>query len=663
MSQIKKWVFPFVILTVLGVCFILPPLFHLNIKPNQYSPGFLPLRIINADLKFLVVLGSMSLFTGIVFTRLHIQGKLKKIPNVLLIFGGIFLASVFVSTVISHNPMRAWISSLQWHLVPLLFVICLSQISWNRSLLIAVLSLLLVGGVASSLVTMDQHYMWTDWSHKVVRTGYSGLIYNHNFAAEYHAPLIPLALGLFSYCRNWWGKGICLFIIFAIFLPTISLSMARGAWVGHIGGTVGAVIAFLVVTRSTKNPTNEKCTIKPFVKGGVLLCSFLILGALLPCFLYTSDFWKKGGVGWDRLEQNEQAEVINLQADVLATAGNNLPKVEEATKAPVFVETRESYELESITDIGGSYSIQRRLVLWEDAVKECFSDDFFFGKGTDHYELFYHESAKLSDQNWGSTLVRFVHNDFIQIFYENGIFGIISWLGIWGIICWQGLVHCVSFFRSGQTSELGIRIALIACIFCFLIEAFFEFPTRSPCAMFVGWSALGVLLGLNLSKPTGKSVPETSGLRGKPVFNLAIGVVGVVLPIYAFFLVKDLFWANVFHYQGRAAADEKKPQLSLHFHREAISFAPWHHRSRKAESYLLITNEKRFLDAMKSVEDTLKVHPGCLQAHQNRIALLINEFKNPQAAKLAFLDMKSAAPFHQFTHAEQRKIKKLFSPN
>ena len=125
----------------------------------------------------------------------------------------------------------------------------------------------------------------------------------------------------------------------------------------------------------------------------------------------------------------------------------------------------------------------------------------------------------------------------------------ISWLGIWGIICWQGLVHCVSFFRSGQTSELGIRIALIACIFCFLIEAFFEFPTRSPCAMFVGWSALGVLLGLNLSKPTGKSVPETSDLRGKPVFNLAIGVVGVVLPIYAFFLVKDLFWANVFHYQ------------------------------------------------------------------------------------------------------------------
>ena len=81
---------------------------------------------------------------------------------------------------------------------------------------------------------------------------------------------------------------------------------------------------------------------------------------------------------------------------------------------------------------------------------------------------------------------------------------------------------------------------------------------------------------------------------------------------------------------------------------------------RKAEGYLLITAEKRYLDAMKSIEDTLRVHPGCLQAHQNRIALLINEFKNPNAAKIAFLDMKQAAPFHPFTKNEKTKLSKIF---
>ena len=236
-----------------------------------------------------------------------------------------------------------------------------------------------------------------------------------------------------------------------------------------------------------------------------------------------------------------------------------------------------------------------------------------------------------------------------------------GWLGVWGIVCWQGLVACIGFFRSGNTGELGIRFGLIACILCFLIESFFEFPTRSPCAMFVGWSALGVLLGLNLHQCSEDKEKVSLDLRKMPVSNLMIGVVGVVLPFYAAFLIKDLFWANVYHFQGRAAADAKKPQLSLHFHRESISHAPWQHLSRKAEGFLLITQEKRFLDAMKSIEETLRVHPGCLQAHQNRIALLINEFKNPNAAKLAFSDMRKAAPYHPFTKIEEQKLKQLFS--
>ena len=41
-----------------------------------------------------------------------------------------------------------------------------------------------------------------------MRLGYAGIIYNHNFAAEYHAPLIPLGLGLFFYLRSWWGRAI-----------------------------------------------------------------------------------------------------------------------------------------------------------------------------------------------------------------------------------------------------------------------------------------------------------------------------------------------------------------------------------------------------------------------------------------------------------------------
>jgi hypothetical protein len=635
---------------ILGVCFILPPLFHLNIKPNEFASGFIPLRVINADLKFLVVLVCMSLIIGGIFITTHLRGRAVALPRVFMVLAGIFLCSVLLSNMIAHNPMRAWVSSLQWHIVPLLFAFCLAQWEWERAHIIGFVTLLLLGGVASCLVTLDQHYRWTDWSHRLVRLGYAGIIYNRNFAAEYHAPLIPLALGLFFYLRAWWGRVLCLLSILMVFLPAVSLSMARGAWVGHIGGAVGVVV-FLLLFLKFKNKQPPEGTKAGKIQRKVIF-SFLLLGALLPVYLYTSNFWKKGGAGWDRLLAQERGETYQT-----FDSSHNVSDKREAR--PVIKETQESRELKSVVNLK-DYSVNRRLVLWEDALKACFSKDFLLGKGTDHYELFYHQSAELSDKNWGRTLVRFVHNDFIQTFYENGFLGIIGWLGVWGFVAWQGMLACCRFYKLGDINELGLRLGVIACILYFLIEAFFEFPTRSPCAMFLGWAALGLLLGLNIQSQAVQG-GESFNLGKRPVFNLAIGVVGVVLPVYSCFLVKDLFWANIYHFQGRALADGGKPQRSLHFHKMSISHAPWQHLSRKAEGFLLITAEKRYLDAMKSIEDTLRVHPGCLQAHQNRIALLINEFKNPQAAKLAFLDMKTAAPYHPFTHREEKKLSELLA--
>ena len=631
---------------VLAICFILPPLFHLNIKPNEYAPGFLPVRIINADLKFIVVMVCLSITGGGFMVHLHLRGQCRKLPKAFFFFVCIFLASIFISTIISHNPMRAWVSSLQWHIIPLVFALCLGQIGWSRKFIIWAISLMLAGGLASCLITLDQHYQWTDWSHRLVRLGYAGIIYNRNFAAEYHAPLIPLGLGLFFYLRSWWGRAICLFLILGIFLPAVSLSMARGAWVGHIGGAVGVALLFLAFLKF-QSAVQKSALLQVGRRVPVV---FILLGLALPAYLYTSDFWKRGGAGWDKLFQEEPVQLGSKST----TLKNQTNKAK--SPAPVISETPEARELKSVVNFE-NYSVNRRFVLWKDAFRECFSKDFLFGKGTDHYELFYHQSAKLSDKNWGRILVRFIHNDFIQTFYENGIVGVVGWLGIWGFILWAGLMSCVRFYETGKRAELGLRLGLIACILCFLIESFFEFPTRSPCAMFVGWSALGILLGLNLQKDPGDEIKQNFDLKKRPLLNLGIGAIGVVLPIYSCFLANDLFWANVYHFQGRAAVDAKKPQLSLHFHREAIDHAPWQHLSRKAEGFLLITQEKHFLDAMKSIEKTLKVHPGCLQAHQNRIALLINEFKNPQAAKLAFMDMKKAAPFHPFTRQEEQKLK------
>ena len=204
--------------------------------PLQDMPGLIPIRTVNAEYKLVVFLALASIVTGIVLCALHLKKRLLFIPRPLLIFAGLFLGSVFLSSVFAHNFQRAWVSSLLWHFVPVLFALALAHVRWTRKKINFCLSSLLVGGVASCLIVMDQHYRWTEWSHGLPRHGCGGLIYNQNFAAEYHAPLLPIALGLIFYVRSTGFKVALGLVLAFVFLPALVLSLARGAWVGLMGG-------------------------------------------------------------------------------------------------------------------------------------------------------------------------------------------------------------------------------------------------------------------------------------------------------------------------------------------------------------------------------------------------------------------------------------------
>jgi hypothetical protein len=65
------------------------------------------------------------------------------------------------------------------------------------------------------------------------------------------------------------------------------------------------------------------------------------------------------------------------------------------------------------------------------------------------------------------------------------------------------------------------------------------------------------------------------------------------------------------------------------------------------------------MEALEAINKTLEVHPGCLVAHQNKIAISINEFKDFNMAKAAYRDMKKAAPYHPFTLQELQKIEQI----
>ena len=61
--------------------------------------------------------------------------------------------------------------------------------------------------------------------------------------------------------------------------------------------------------------------------------------------------------------------------------------------------------------------------------------------------------------------------------------------------------------------------------------------------------------------------------------------------------------------------------------------------------------------AIEAIEQTLDAHPGGLVAHQNKIAVYLNNGRQADAHK-AYLEMKKAAPYHEFTKNEGKRFQK-----
>ncbi len=598
--------------------FTIPPLFFLEIKQDEWISGFIPIQMVNAELKFCVVVIVGSMVTGLIWIRIHLIASVSPYPKSLILFSGIFILAVLLSSCTAHNPTRAWVSSFMWHLLPLALSLSLFQLQWKSKRIILCFGSILIGGLISSLVVMDQHYQWTDWSHRLIRLGYGGLIYNQNFAAEYHAPILPLVMGLFFFVKSKFFKGFLLCSMAFVFMPALALSLARGAWVGLIGGSFITCLIFCIIIFLKKKDLGPKK--HSFWVGG----SFLILALTLPLYLFTSNYWKKGALTKDRINSEK----------------------------PTSIETKEILSVATISE--PSTGSGRRVVLWKDALLATLSKDFLFGLGTDHYELHFHETAQHSDKTTGGTLVRFVHNDFIQILYENGIIGLIGFLGLWIVVIFKSFFRAFECAKENNVPRLGLILGITASCLTFLIESFFEFPNRSPCSMVVGWTSLGLLIVVVYQKS-----PENSSNKVKQIgskFNLFIAAAAFSIITYGCILANNLFWSNIYHFQGRIAGDYGEKDKSLKFHRKSIAYAPWEHHSRKWEAFYLLTHKKNYPEALDAINQTLEVHPGCLVAHQNKVAIAINEFGDHNMARQAYREMKKAAPFHPFTKQEGKKI-------
>ena len=575
-----------------------------------------------AELKFAAFLLFGSPLDGLFLVFIHFRRRVLGFERPLLVCLGLFLAGVVLSTATAHNPARAFVAALKWHLLPLSLAFTLAHVSWNRLKLVLFLGAALATAGISSWIALDQHYGFTEWGPGLPRAGLGALLFNKNIAAEYHAPFLPLVLGLLLFIRSWPTRIVLSSLLLFVFLPALTLSLARGAWVGLIVGTIVAGLAALFMILRSKDELG-----KSFRPSVLVASAFLLLALALPLYVYTTPFWQKS---------DESGQPINPDA-VSKRFESIIPETGTQGSA-------------------AARSIQRRLILWQDALEGTLSASPLLGLGSDHYELFFHQSAKRSDNPPTLSIVRYVHNDYLQTLFENGLLGLLGFLGLWAFVLWRGLQSALACAQGGDSPGFSLRLGLLAAALVFLVTMFFEFPARMPATIVTGWSVLGLLLALSRQTyPEGNPLTVTLG----PKVALTVGVVGLLLVPGGLWLAKNVFFADLYHQQGITAANTGQIDKSLRFHRESIARAPWQHRSRTWECFLLLEHLKRYPEAIRSAEQTLAVHPGCLDAHRYRISLLSKYLDRRPDALSAFAELEKAAPYHPVVEKERKKFPEL----
>tara|TARA_A100001015_G_scaffold235336_1_gene267077 strand:+ start:174 stop:1463 length:1290 start_codon:yes stop_codon:yes gene_type:complete len=308
----RFWFVDYLGLLIAVPLLILPPLTYLELGANQWKEGFIPIIMINAEMKFCVIVIFGSLLTALMGLKVYFLGKTHYLPKLLVLSGGAFLLAVFLSALFAHNLERAWISSFLWHLLPLGIGLAFINIDWTRNKILFFLSLSVLAGTLSSLVALDQHYHWTDWSQKFPRHTKSipaGIIFNHNFASEYHTPLIPICLGLVLWVKNLYLRGIFILTMAFIFFPVVALSLARGAWVGLIGGCLSTCFFFVAFVRFHNKTlkVNKR-------KAYFCLIPFIALAFALPLYLMTSDFWKHSKSNLQTSDKRVNGPQVEIEA-------------------------------------------------------------------------------------------------------------------------------------------------------------------------------------------------------------------------------------------------------------------------------------------------------------------------------------------------------------
>lgn len=248
---------------------------------------------------------------------------------------------------------------------------------------------------------------------------------------------LPFSGVVFFQAKEKPWKGLAL-LVAGLAIVLILITQSRSAWLA-----LGVALLFVLVTLLSNSSKRAY-----IFKAPTLMIGGLILGIGL-------------GLLWFFSSQNQVANAPAKRLQALLT----------------YEETKNEH----------TETIRERLQLWNNTL-EMIQDAPLVGVGLGNWKIHFpkYSMAGLRSEQ-GVIFFQRPHNDYLWVFSEMGIGGILAYLLILGSSIWAG-VQLIRKAATQDTANYAIAVAITAGLVAFVVFSFFDFPKER--AIHLLWSGL-----------------------------------------------------------------------------------------------------------------------------------------------------------------------------
>lgn len=515
----------------------------------------------------LVTLG-VAFFGGGLY--LTLRNCWPRLPKCLLYPVILYLVALIASLFQTVNPVLGFVEGLEVYLLPLLFFVF--ALVWNYSneqVLVIFFSALFAAGIIA-LIGIAQAYD-IGWSSTALpHTGPGSLLFSKNLAAEYLITLIPVSAAIVLMPIKRVFRVISGTLSLLLMLHLV-LTTARGAWVGFICGDIlalvlGGVGVYFAWRKSTQEIPfryREFCSF-PVVVGLLSLVPFFLL------LLLSSPWW----IGEEStLSRSPAAQFSRISPD----------------------------------------QSSERLEIWQDSL-DLLPDIWLSGVGPGHYLIHApkiwgktnRRPIRWDDENGTLTFSHRPHNDYLQIWLEMGILGLLAVIFIFTIISWMAVRGIGRAVVSKDLIRALIIKASFAGFIAFSVSMLFEFPFRMPASMVMGWLCAAIAVSFSINGQIQWKRLPTFG-------NLLAGAVSVLLIVVCFSSAHKIFSADQYDRKANWAWEAGQLQEAYYWGQKAYVNTPWAHNvaiNQARTAFVL----KRYEEAFALAKEAVEIYPHSLPA-------------------------------------------------